>query len=149
MAKRVLLVDDSGAVGDVPGKMLTAKNFKIEIATTQAQAIDLLGQNNYDLCLIDIRAPGMSGMELYHYLKQEYPGLTVKVILTEGNASVTVAGRRFGKIRRPALTKPFTARQLRAVIAAAALQTDADTPFHNILNTRNKSRTRHRSLVRS
>ena len=125
MMKRILLVDDKRAVCAVAKKMLSTKTFKAEVASTQAQAMGMLEQKDYDLCLIDIRAPGMSGMELYHQLKKEQPGLAVKIMLTEGDTSESSANRRFGKIRRPFLTRPFTAHQLRLVIEAASVQTDA------------------------
>lgn len=145
MVKRILLVDDQRAVGAVASKMLITRNFKAEIATTQAQAMDMLERKNYDLCLIDIRAPGMSGMELYHHLKKERPGLAVKVMLTGGDTSKSTASRQFGKIRRPFLTRPFTARQLRSVLETASVQ--IDPPSHNAVRTRKKSGFHKQSLV--
>ena len=45
--------------------MLTSEGFEVDIAVSGKLAQALLGEKKYDLCLIDIRLPLMTGEELY------------------------------------------------------------------------------------
>ena len=45
----------------------------------------MVDDKSYDLCLSDIRTPGMDGIQLYQYLEQEHPELARRVIFTTGD----------------------------------------------------------------
>lgn len=120
MGKRILVVDDEPAISRIHMRTLIADDFEADIATTEVAAKGMLGEKNYDLCLIDIRTPGMSGMELYHCLKEEHPELAIKVMFTIGDVLSGNVESFFGEVNRPFLPKPFTPDELRAIVREAS-----------------------------
>ncbi len=119
MTKKVLLVEDELSLKQKWAKRLVAEDFEADIAVTQNVARDMLCEKSYDLCLIDIRTPGMSGMELYHYLKNEQPELPVKLMFTTTNSGGD-GESGFGEVRRPPLSRPFSGEELRDIVRQAA-----------------------------
>ena len=128
MKKGILIIDDEPAISPIIKKPLITDDFEADIATTVVVAKEKLDKNNYDLCLIDIRTPGMSGMELYHHLKREHPELVIKVMLTIGDVLSGNVDSFLGEVYRPCLHKPFTTGKLRAIIREAATQMASDGP---------------------
>jgi CheY-like chemotaxis protein len=74
--------------------------------------INVLKENEFDLCLIDIRTPKMNGTELYEHLEKKYPKMVNKVIFTTGDILSPYIKAFLEKSNRPYLTKPFTPQAL-------------------------------------
>ncbi len=56
-AKRMLIVDDSATVRRILGRMLVDEGFSVDIAGDGIAAQDMLGKNEYDIVLVDLRMP--------------------------------------------------------------------------------------------
>ncbi len=119
MGKIILVVEDEPAISRIYKRNLIADDFEADIATTEVAAKDMLDKKDYDLCLIDIRTPGMSGMDLYHYLKKEQPELAIKVMFTIGDVLRGSVESFLGEVNRPCLPRPFTSNELRAMVREA------------------------------
>ena len=117
--KRVLLVEDEPAISDVCLRVLTNEGFEVDIAVNGKVAQDMIGEKQYDLCLIDIRTPVMNGEELYQWLKEKHTRLADKVIFTTGDVMGGDTGRFLEKAARPFLPKPFTPDELKAIVREA------------------------------
>ncbi len=93
---RLLLVDDEQRFVETLAKRLTARGFYVETASSGQQALDLLGTRPFDVVLLDVRMPGMDGIETLRNIGRLQP--LVKVILLSGHASINVAveGMRLG-----------------------------------------------------
>jgi DNA-binding response OmpR family regulator len=97
-------------------RVLSSHGFEVEIAVNGTLAQDMIGKKRYDICLVDIRTPQMSGAELYQWLQKKYPQVADHVIFTTGSvidektmAFVELSGRPF-------LPKPFTPNELTAIV---------------------------------
>ncbi|MGA1996814.1 MAG: response regulator, partial [Bryobacteraceae bacterium] len=86
---RILIVDDELVVRDSLGKWFTSEGYSARPTGSGREALEVLAQGEFDIALIDIKMPGMDGMELQARLKEADPDLTV-VIMT-GYASVDTA----------------------------------------------------------
>ena len=75
-----------------------------------------LGEKKYDLCLIDIGLPVMTGEELYQWLKEKHPKLASRVIFTTGSVVGEETMPLIKQSGRPLLPKPFTLAQLKAIV---------------------------------
>jgi DNA-binding response OmpR family regulator len=95
---------------------LSAQGFEVEIAVNGKVALELFGQMEYDLCLIDIRTPEMNGIELYQQLEEKHPHLVNRVIFTTGDVLSGNVKEFLEKGNRPFLPKPFTPDELRAIV---------------------------------
>lgn len=76
---RILLVDDNEAYIDSIKDILEDDGYLIKTANNGEAACDLIRQSEFDLVLMDIKMPGMNGVETFLKMKQHNP--EVKVIL--------------------------------------------------------------------
>jgi CheY-like chemotaxis protein len=90
----------------------------VDVASDGKVAQARLAENGdkYDLCLIDIRTPGMNGIELYQYLKETGSEMINRVIFTTGDVVNDEIKTFLDETGRPFLPKPFTLDELRSVI---------------------------------
>jgi CheY-like chemotaxis protein len=117
--KKGLVVEDEPAIARMCVRVLEAEGFEVDVAVDGKSAQDQLRKNMYDLCLIDIRTPGMNGIELYQQLEDECPEMINRVIFTTGdviNGNIKVFLAETG---RPFLPKPFTPNELRSTVNIA------------------------------
>ncbi len=117
--KRGLVVEDEPAIAKMCVRTLGTEGFEVDVAVDGKSAQDQLRRNMYDLCLIDIRTPGMSGIELYQQLKDDYPEMTNRVIFTTGDVINDNIKAFLEETGKPFLPKPFTPDELRSMTRIA------------------------------
>ncbi len=115
-AKRILVVEDEPVISQVCLRVLTGEGFDVDIAINGKIAQGIIEEKQYDLCLIDIRTPTMSGKELYQWLKEKHPQLADGVIFTTGDVMGGDTQSFLEQAARPFLPKPFTPGELRAIM---------------------------------
>lgn len=118
-SKRILVVEDEPAICQVCLRTLTAEGFDVDIAVNGAIAEEMLGETDYDLCLIDIRTPIMNGNELYQHILDKHPDFTGKIIFTTGDVLDEKLTSLLNGSKRPYLPKPFTPDELRSIVKEA------------------------------
>ncbi len=118
-AKRILVVEDEPAVSDLCQRVLTSEGFEVDIAVHGKVAQDMIEEKQYDLCLIDIRLPQMTGKELHQWLKEKHPQLASRVIFTTGDVMGGDTQIFLEQTDRPFLPKPFTPDELKAIVKEA------------------------------
>src|SRR5690242_17115212 len=86
---RILIVDDELVVRDSLGKWFTSEGYTAKPVGSAREALEAIQQAEFDIALLDIKMPGMDGMELQSRLREADPDLSI-VIMT-GYASVETA----------------------------------------------------------
>jgi DNA-binding response OmpR family regulator len=126
--KRGLVVEDEPSIARMCLRALGVEGFEVDIASDGIAAQSRLAQSGdiYDLCLIDIRTPGMNGIELYQYLKKSGSSMINRVIFTTGDTINEEIRTFLEKTGRPFLPKPFTLDELRSVIKMASAPASAE-----------------------
>jgi C4-dicarboxylate-specific signal transduction histidine kinase len=84
---RVLLVDDEDNYRNAIARRLERRNLVVSQAPDGTACLEYLGENEVDVVVLDMKMPGMSGMETFKNISKYYPGL--KVIFLTGNAALT------------------------------------------------------------
>src|SRR5690349_24529467 len=74
---RILIVDDELVVRDSLGKWFTSEGYAAQPVSSAREALEAIQRKEFDIALIDIKMPGMDGMELQARLKEAEPELTV------------------------------------------------------------------------
>ncbi|MDP1833290.1 MAG: response regulator [Geothrix sp.] len=110
---RVLVVDDEAFLLECLVDALRAWGMEVVACTRGEEAIQKLEAGAFDGIVSDIRMPGLSGMDLYDWLKAQRPGMTRRILYTTGD-SFDAKTRTFLETNQvPFLGKPFDLRQLR------------------------------------
>ena len=128
-ALRILLVDDHMVVREGLIRVLdpAANNWVLTEATTGHQALDLLARSEFDLALIDLSMPGMTGLELVQRIKSGFN--RVRILVLSMHAEEQYAMRAFKAGAHGYVTKDIAARELvgavRKVAAGGAYVTES------------------------
>ncbi len=93
---RLLIVDDEERFVETLSKRLAARGLYVEGANGGEAALSLIGSKPFDVVLLDLRMPGMDGLETLREIKRTQPLL--QVVMLSGNASINAAveGMRLG-----------------------------------------------------
>jgi DNA-binding NtrC family response regulator len=114
----VMLVDDEVPFVETMTKRLTKRNLTILSAFGGAEALEKLNQQrNVDVVVLDVKMPGMDGIEVLRKIKQAHP--LVEVVMLTGHATVETAieGMKLGAFDY--LMKPCEVEQLMAKVEEA------------------------------
>jgi two-component system, NtrC family, sensor kinase len=112
----VLLVDDDSTNRDVLARMLRRLNYRVSLAADGHQAVQLVDQNKYDLLLLDILMPGLSGYDVLQHVKTKALNLPVIMISALNDMESVVKCISLGA--EDYFLKPFEPVLLRARISA-------------------------------
>lgn len=107
----VLLVDDSYAILDVYGEVLTDVGFRVLVASTGQEAIDQARAQAPDLIVMDLKMPGLDGYETTRRLKADRRTRSIPVVAFSGDPhddKAVVAGC-VGVIKKPCTADEFVA----------------------------------------
>ncbi len=113
----VLIVDDERIIRDGAERILTKEKWTVTTAENGEQGLELLGDNAFQILLLDLMMPGISGMEVLKKTRETHPDLLVIVIT--GYATVENAVEAMKSGAYDFIPKPFTPDQLRIVIRRA------------------------------
>ena len=75
---RILLVDDEKNIRELMGKFLSLENIDSDGADNAYCAQRLLRETAYDACMVDLKMPGMDGLELIKWIRAEGFRMPVK-----------------------------------------------------------------------
>src|SRR5205085_758668 len=114
---RILIVDDELVVRDSLGKWFTSEGYTARPASGAREALEIIQQTEFDIALIDIKMPGMDGMELQARLREADPDLTV--IIMTGYASVDTAVQALKRGAYDYITKPVDPDELSHLVSNA------------------------------
>ncbi|RMG35224.1 MAG: EAL domain-containing protein [Gammaproteobacteria bacterium] len=81
----ILIVDDDDRMRESVRDLLSIHGHRCELAAGARQALDLLEDHSFDLVLLDIKMPGMNGLDLLKELAGKYPDISV--IMVSGETS--------------------------------------------------------------
>jgi len=104
---RILVVDDEPIVQQYLTDILTDEGHEVEIIDKGDEAMDKLSNENYDVILLDIKLPDMSGTDIYRQLQKKDKSKARKVIFITGDAMGEDTMTFLFKAKAPYITKPF------------------------------------------
>ena len=82
---RILAIDDEEDILLSIEKLFEKLDCKTVTTTKGEEALTRLSENEFDIIICDLKMPGMSGIELYERLSEEYPQALSKIIVTTGD----------------------------------------------------------------
>lgn len=101
----VLILDDEQQFSEELGEFFKNSGFNSYIANTGQEGLETLKQQEIDLLILDVRLPGMNGLDILKEVIVKYPGLEVIVVSAHGDMDTVIKAMRLGAIDY--LRKPF------------------------------------------
>ena len=117
--RRILVVEDEPVIGNVCSKVLSRKGYAVDVVTDGKMAIDNINDCRYDLCILDMRMPGIDGIQFYNYLSDNLPELSRNVVFTSGDISSNQVSGFLRGTEKVYLEKPFTPQELVTAVELA------------------------------
>jgi PAS domain S-box-containing protein len=114
---RILVVDDEKRIRDACHQMLSQEGFSVAMAESGELGLKMIEQEHFDLILLDLMMPGLSGLETLPKLKALHPD-TVVVVIT-GYATLEHAVEAMKEGAFDFIPKPFSPDELRLVVTKA------------------------------
>ncbi|MEJ2166149.1 MAG: response regulator [Desulfobacterales bacterium] len=115
---QVLVVDDELNIREGSQRILNRVGFDVLKASTGLEALNLLEKQTIPIILLDLKMPGMDGMEVLKRIRQMDE--TIQVIVITGFATVETAIEAMKEGAYDFIPKPFEPEQMRIVVKRAA-----------------------------
>ncbi len=115
---KVLVVDDERDIRDGCERVLSRLGFEVDTAANGEEGLAALEKEPSAIVLLDLKMPGLDGMEVLRRLRESYP--EVLVIIVTGFATVETAIEAMKLGAYDFITKPFKPDELRLTVARAA-----------------------------
>ncbi len=113
----VLVVEDDPTLRLGLTKTLRSEGFRVEVAKTGPEAIDLFRAHHPDLVLLDVMLPGLNGFEVCEEIRRENSDLPILMLTAKGEEQDKVRGLKLGA--DDYIVKPFGVPELCARVHAA------------------------------
>jgi two-component system phosphate regulon sensor histidine kinase PhoR len=115
--KKILIVDDEVNVCKSIRQALLCDDYEIDTALSGEEALKKETEKVYDVFVVDLMMPGISGLDLLQSLKSKNPSAKVIMITGYPTSKNTVQSMQLGAFDY--LPKPFLPSDLRSLIARA------------------------------
>lgn len=129
--KKVLCIEDEHFISELYGRALRKVGYDVTIMLSGEDGLRAAQSNAYDIILLDLMIPGITGFEVLRRLRKENPELTAKIIITtnldqEDESKTEIESMADGYL----IKAEFTPRQLVQIINDIA---DGKEPNDNYL----------------
>ncbi|MGD2152879.1 MAG: response regulator [Gemmatimonadales bacterium] len=121
---RVLIVDDEAELVSALEERLNLRGFEASGVTNGAEALSLIAEEPFDVVLLDLKMPGLDGLEVIRRIKVEQPELQVILLTGWGSEEDAEKGKELGAYDY--LMKPVKIRDLVRVLLSACDQEEEE-----------------------
>jgi DNA-binding response OmpR family regulator len=121
----ILVVDDEKNIRMTMVHALESSGYRVESAATGEEAVRMLKASAYDLLFLDLKMPGMDGLEVLRRSRGSWPQMPVVVITAHGTVDSAVEAMKVGAA--DFIQKPFTPDEIR-VLTASVLASEPEAP---------------------
>ena len=113
----ILVIDDDEAMRDSCQQALSRNGNCVEVAEDGLMGLEMLKKVSFDLILLDLKMPGLGGMDVLEKIKEDDPE-TIVIIIT-GHATIESAVEAMKKGTYDFIPKPFTPNNQRMEVKRA------------------------------
>ena len=117
MQARILIVDDDEVSCQLFAEVLEGDGHRTHQAHSGEESLDRLRKESYDLLLVDVRMPGITGLEVTRTMRQEQPSLPVIVMTAFGSIETAVEAIQEGAYDY--VSKPMNLEELKKIVSRA------------------------------
>jgi len=114
MRKQVLVVDDQYGIRVLLQEVLEREGYQVLLAANGTEALQLVERGNPELVLLDMKIPGMDGIEILTNIRKNNPTLKVVMMTAYGELDLVKEAAALSAIGH--FTKPFDIDELRRFV---------------------------------
>jgi two-component system response regulator AtoC len=114
---KILIVDDEKLICDMLRTELEKNNYEVTVVNNSKDAIKVIEHNDFDIVLLDLMLPKITGLDLLSLIKEKSPNTVVIIITAYGSAESAVKAMKLGAFDY--ITKPFSMEEMLVVIKKA------------------------------
>ncbi|MFO7982414.1 MAG: nitrogen regulation protein NR(I) [Desulfuromonadales bacterium] len=128
--RRILVADDEESIRWVLSKALVKQGFSVDLAEDGDTALEMFHHNQYDMAILDIKMPGISGLDLLARFRKENPEVLIIIMTAESSMKNAVEAMKRGAYDY--LVKPFDLNDLDGVIIKAQKASKISEEVHRL-----------------
>jgi DNA-binding response OmpR family regulator len=113
---RILVVEDERTVASFTARSLREESYAVDVADTGEQALEMVEDTTYEVILLDVRLPGLSGIKVCAEMRES--GVKSPILMLTARALVEQRVEGLDAGADDYLTKPFALSELRARVRA-------------------------------
>jgi DNA-binding NtrC family response regulator len=117
---RILVVDDEMSVCKSVKKILEKSGHRVDMIQRGQDALDMVARDRYDVMVVDLKMPGMDGIEVLKNIREKHPEILVLIITGFATVDSAVEAMKLGAFDY--IAKPFSPDEL-SIIVDRALKT--------------------------
>jgi len=131
LSKKILVVDDEKDIGELLVYSLQQEGCDVDVIQDGQQVLGRLQTKTYDLVILDLMLPGMSGIEICRQIKKdpELESLPVIMLTAKSTETDKIVGLEMGA--DDYITKPFSPREVVARVKAVLRRSEDRQPLRS------------------
>jgi CheY-like chemotaxis protein len=110
---KILVVDDERVIRDLVKRVLAEEGYEVDTVDNAADALKKIEGKRYNLILLDIKMPGLDGVELYKRIQKIARSLARRVVFITGDIMGAATEKFLSETKAAHIDKPFDAEQLK------------------------------------
>ncbi len=110
----ILIIDDEKSLLDLLTVVFRKEGYAVKSALSAAGGFEILGRDEIDLVVTDIKMPGADGMDILRYARENKPDLPVILITAYGSIAQAVEALKAGALDY--VVKPFDVEELKIIV---------------------------------
>lgn len=117
---KVMVIDDEPGVCDILSKVLSKEGYQVRTALSGPEALDIMKSDPAHVTLLDIKMPGMDGIEVLRNIRCVAPEAIVIILTAYGTLETAREALKLGAYDY--ITKPFDNEFVKAMVREALLE---------------------------
>jgi CheY-like chemotaxis protein len=113
--KKILVVDDEKNIRLTLSQVLKSLDMPVQTAGDGEEALQKLQNSDFSLVLLDLRLPGMDGLEALRRIRESWPKIPVIMITAHGTIDYAVEAMKLGAV--DFIRKPFSPVEIRRLVS--------------------------------
>ena len=114
---RILVIDDEESIRDSMSQVLRKEGYSVQTTASGQEGWRFFGAETFQIVFVDLKLPGMSGLDILSRIREADP--QIPVIVITGYASIESAVEAMRRGAFDYMTKPFTPEEVRVVVRKA------------------------------
>jgi len=129
---RLLIVDDNAEMCELLAECLRPQRYALACASSGLEALELLGNERFDVVILDLRLPRSDGIEILRHIRERRPEIEIIVLTAYASLETAIEALRLGAYDY--VTKPFLPDTIRSAVERALEKHHLATRLAGIYN---------------